>query len=251
MTMQTRYAILLALSGALQLLSQTPSTDFPKTHGTKAGQTVVNPTDDLTYVWIPPGTFTMGCSPSDSECARDEEPTIQVTIGTGFWMGQTPVTQEAYQRVTGKSPGYFKGAKFPADSVSWDEAQSYCQATGMRLPTEAEWEYAARAGTTVSRYGDLDQIAWYGVNSSDKTHEVMQKQPNAWNLYDMLGNVWEWTADWYGAYTAAAQGPVSGKIRVLRGGSWGNGPSFVRVSVRSGNEPENRSNVVGFRCAGN
>ena len=114
--MQTRYAILLALSGALQLLSQTPSTDFPKTHGTKAGQTVVNPTDDLTYVWIPPGTFTMGCSPSDSECARDEEPTIQVTIGTGFWMGQTPVTQEAYQRVTGKSPGYFKGAKFPADA---------------------------------------------------------------------------------------------------------------------------------------
>ncbi len=79
----------------------------------------------------------------------------------------------------------------------------------------------------------------------------MRKQPNAWNLFDMLGNVWEWTADWYAAYTANPQAPTSGKIRVLRGGSWGNGPSFVRVSVRSGNEPENRSNVVGFRCAGN
>jgi formylglycine-generating enzyme required for sulfatase activity len=147
------------------------------------------------------------------------------------------------------------------DSVSWDEAQNYCQATGMRLPTEAEWEYAARAGTTSSRYGDLDHIAWYGVNSGDKTHEVMQKQPNAWNLYDMQGNVWQWTADWYAAWPAAGgsvsdpgsdpRGPGSGKIRVLRGGSWGNGPAFVRVSARSGNEPENRSNVVGLRCAGN
>ncbi len=250
MTLQTRYTILLALA-SLQLYSA----DFPKTPGAKAGQSMVNPTDDLPYVWIPPGSFTMGCSPADPECARDEKPAVQVTIAKGFWMGQTPVTQEAYQRVTGKSPGYFKGAKFPADSMSWDEAQSYCQATGMRLPTEAEWEYAARAGTTASRYGDLDQIAWYGVNSSDKTHEVMQKQPNAWNLYDMLGNVWEWTVDWYGEYSATAEdpatGPATGKIRVLRGGSWGNGPSFVRASVRSGNEPENRSNVVGFRCAGN
>ncbi len=192
----------------------------------------------------------MGCSPADPDCAPDETPTSKITVAKGFWLGQTPVTQEAYQRVTGKNPGYFKGAKFPADSMSWDEAQSYCQATGMRLPTEAEWEYAARAGTTWSRYGDLDQIAWYGVNSADKTHEVMQKQPNAWNLYDMLGNVWEWTADWYGTYTGNPQGPASGTIRALRGGSWGNGPAFVRVSVRSGNEPENRSNVVGFRCAG-
>ena len=244
--MQTRYIILLTLA-ALQL----NAVDFPKTIGLKAGESAVNSTDDLTYIWIPAGKFIMGCSTSDSECARDEKPAVSVAIAKGFWLGQTPVTQEAYQRVTGKSPGYFKGAKFPADSMTWNEAQSYCQATGMRLPTEPEWEYAARAGSTASRYGELDQIAWYGVNSGDKTHEVMQKQPNAWNLYDMLGNVWEWTADWYSAFTPAAQGPATGKIRVLRGGSWGNGPSFVRVSVRSGNEPDNRSNVVGFRCAGN
>jgi len=238
--MRIRYAIPLMLAG-LPLLAQTK----------------VNSADGLTYVRIPPGTFTMGCSPGDTECNRDERPAHQVSISKGFWMSQTPVTQEAYQTVTGKSPGYFKGAKFPVDSVNWDEAQSYCQATGMRLPTEAEWEYAARAGSTVSRYGDVENIAWFGVNSGDKTHEAMQKQPNAWNLYDMLGNVWEWTADWYAVYpagTASAsdpQGPAAGKIRVLRGGSWGNGPAFVRVSVRSGNEPENRSNVVGFRCAGN
>jgi formylglycine-generating enzyme required for sulfatase activity len=255
--MRTRYAILLALSG-LPLFPQTSAPDraaFPRTQGSRPGQTEVNPIDGLTYVWIPAGTFTMGCSPGDAQCNPDEKPAHRAVIGKGFWLGQTPVTQEAYQQVTGKSPGYFKGAKFPADSMSWDEAQTYCQATGMRLPSEAEWEYAARAGTTASRYEDIDRIAWYGVNSGDKTHEVMQKQPNAWNLYDILGNVWQWTSDWYGIYpegdSSDPQGPVSGKIRALRGGSWGNGPAFVRVSVRSGNEPENRSNIVGFRCAGN
>lgn len=258
--MRIRCLILLALGG-LQLFSQSPEkTDqaapvFPKLRGVRAGQTETNPTDALVYVWIPPGSFVMGCSPGDGDCARDERPNVQVTLGAGFWIGQTPVTQEAYQRVTGRSPGYFKGAAFPADSMSWDEAQSYCQATGMRLPTEAEWEYAARAGSPANRYGDLDQIAWYGINSGDRTHDTMQKRPNAWGLYDMLGNVWEWTADWYGPYPGGRvndpRGPASGQIRVLRGGSWGNGPAFVRVSVRSGNEPENRSNVVGFRCAGN
>ncbi len=247
------------------ILAQVKATTplFPKNQGARPGQVEVNPTDELSYVWIPPGTFAMGCSPTDAECARDEKPVRQVSIGRGFWFGQTPVTQEAYQQVTGQNPGYFKGARFPADSMNWAEAQAYCQATGMRLPTEAEWEYAARAGSAVGRYGELDQIAWYGVNSGDKTHEVMQKKPNAWNLYDMLGNVWEWTADWYGAYRIEnaenprvenaenPRGPDTGKIRALRGGSWGNGPAFVRVSVRSGNEPENRSNVVGFRCAGN
>jgi len=249
-TMQAGFAILLTLIG-LPLWAQTGSAP----PSPPADKTEVNPTDGLTYVWIPPGTFTMGCSPGDSECDRDEKPARQVTIGKAFRIGQTPVTQEAYQRVTGKSPGYFKGAQFPVESVNWDEAQAYCQATGMRLPTEAEWEYAARAGSKGGRYGDADQIAWFGPNSGNKTHDAMRKQPNAWKLYDMLGNVWEWTADWYAPYPATEstdpQGPASGRIRVLRGGSWGNGPAFVRVSVRSGNEPENRSNVVGFRCAGN
>lgn len=256
--MRTRYAILLVFTG-LQLSPQTVApTGSPKAQAPQPGQTEVNPADGLTYVWIPPGTFIMGCSPGDAECDVDEKPTHRVTITRGFRMGQTPVTQEAYQRVTGKTPGYFSGAKFPAESINWDEARSYCAVTGMRLPTEAEWEYAARAGGTVSRYGDVDRIAWFGVNSGNRTHDVMQKQPNAWSLYDMLGDVWEWTADWYAPYPAEGpessgdpKGPASGKIRALRGGSWGNGPAFVRISVRSGNEPDHRSNVVGFRCAGN
>jgi sulfatase modifying factor 1 len=239
----TRYATLLALA-TLRLYSQAS----PETQAPHPGQTEVNPTDGLIYIWLPAGTFVMGCSPGDAECDRDEKPAHQVTITKAFRIGQTLVTQEAYQRVTGRSPGYFKGAKFPAESMSWDEAQTYCQATGMRLPTEAEWEYAARAGVTANRYGELNQIAWYAVNSENKTHEVMLKQPNAWKLYDMLGNVWEWTADWYAPYTG--QAAADGKLRALRGGSWGNGPAFVRASVRSGNEPEHRSNVVGFRCAG-
>ena len=198
------------------------------------------------------------CSPGDTQCDTGEKPAHPVTIARGFRIGQTPVTQEAYQQVTGETPGYFSGTKFPVESVNWDEARSYCEVTGMRLPTEAEWEYAARAGATVSRYGEVDQIARYGVNSGNRTHDVMQKQPNAWNLYDMLSNVWEWTADWYGVYPAESlkkssdpKGPASGKIRALRGGSWANGPAFVRISVRSGNEQPYHSNVVGFRCVGN
>ena len=222
-----QYAALLAAT-AIQLFGQ------PRM------QEQINQKDGLTYVRIPAGAFLMGCSANDTECAPEEKPAHQITIATAFFIGQTPVTEEAYQQVTGKTPSYFKNPNFPVESITWQEAQTYCEATGMRLPTESEWEYAARAGTTTARYAELNNIAWTGLNSNGKVHEVMQKRPNAWNLYDMLGNVWQWTADWY----------IPNRIRALRGGSWGNGPSFVRASVRSGNEPDNRSNIVGFRCVG-
>jgi len=219
-----------------------------------AGATKVNPKDGLTYAWIPPGTFLMGCSPGDSECDPDEIPAHEVTLTKGFWMGQTPVTQQAWQRVTGQNPSYFKGANLPVETVSWDEAQTYCQAIGGRLPTEAEWEYAARAGSPAARYGNLDEIAWYSENSGGKTHEVAQKLANAFGLYDMLGNVWQWTADWYGDYQPGARsdpfGPASGQFRTLRGGSWYFIPRFVRASVRGGNVPGGRSNGIGVRCVG-
>jgi formylglycine-generating enzyme required for sulfatase activity len=221
----------------------------------KAGDTRISDKDGQPYVWIPPGQFSMGCSPGDGECGSKENPVHQVTITKGFWMGQTPVTQTAYQRVTGQNPSSFKGPYLPVENVTWIEAKQYCGKVGMRLPTEAEYEYAARAGSTASRYGDIDQIAWHKRNSGGKTHGVGDKLPNAWNLYDMLGNVWEWTADWYGGYPAGAQsdptGPASGNWRVLRGGSWNRDPRFVRASVRDRNVPEFRNYDIGVRCVGN
>jgi serine/threonine protein kinase len=220
----------------------------------KPGETKTNSRDGLTYVWVPPGSFSMGCSPHDAECAEDERPEHAVTISKGFWMGQTEVTEEAYRKVTGKEEGLVRRANRPAHSAAWEEAKAYCDAVVMRLPTEAEWEYAARAGSAASRYGELDLIAWYDGNSGQQTHDVAGKKPNAWGLYDMLGNVWEWTADWYGRYApepaADPQGPASGPFRVRRGGGSRVGAKMARASYRV--KFAERSNYsAGFRCAGN
>jgi formylglycine-generating enzyme required for sulfatase activity len=173
-----------------------------------------------------------------------------VTISSGFWIGQTDVTQEAYQRVTGADPSRFKGPRLPVDQVNWDDAGKYCQATGMRLPTEAEWEYAARAGTAANRYGDLDRIAWYDSNSDKRTHDVGQKEPNAWGLYDMLGNVSQWTSDLYTDSYGASTGPDSVKSRAVRGGSWSQIPLLVTASYRLKGAPRGRNDFIGVRCAG-
>jgi len=240
---------------ALKTPEPAPAPRIPVITGSRAGETKVNPKDGLTYVWIQPGTFMMGCSPGDSECFDNEKPARNVTITKGFWMGQTPVTQEAFQRVTGTNPSHFEGAKLPVESVNWNEAQRYCQTAGMRLPTEAEWEYAARAGSTASRYGDLDQIAWHLGNSGGKTHEVAQKQPNAWGLYDMLGNVLQWTSDWYADRLPGVGvdpvGPGSGEYRALRGSHFSNNARGVRVSYRSAGIPGSRVSLIGLRCLGN
>ncbi len=204
-----------------------------------AGSKRVNPKDGMTYVWIPPGIFQMGCSPGDDECFDDEKPPKRVTISKGFWLGESPVTQAAYEKVMGQNPSRFKGADRPVERVTWDEAVAYCRAVGGRLPTEAEWEYAARAGTIGSRYGELDRIAWYAVNSGGQTHSVKQKEPNAWGLYDMLGNVLEWVENLY----------PGTQYRTLRGGSWFVGPRGARASNRVRFVPSDRGYGVGFRCA--
>ncbi len=220
------------------------------------GSSKINPKDGLTYVWIPPGKFMMGCSKADKECDADESPLHKVEITKGYWMGQTEVTQQAYQRVTGGDPSKFKGAKRPVENIPWTDANYYCVKAGLRLPTEAEWEYAARAGSTEARQGKLDAAAWYSANASPQTHDVGGKQANRWNLYDTLGNVWEWVADWYGKdYYRAGEGkdpkgPSAGTERVLRGGSWLNDPGKVRVSDRYGLVPAIRFANVGFRCGG-
>jgi formylglycine-generating enzyme required for sulfatase activity len=260
----------------------------------------VNPKDGLKYAWIPPGTFQMGCSPGDNECQGDEKPPHQVTVTKGFWMGQTEVTVGAYKRFAGATgrqmppePGHFNAGwgdkAMPIVEVTWDDAQAYCSWAGGRLPTEAEWEYAARGGSTAARYGDLDEIAWYVGNSGrqrgsvfprldsariDKEgqanyekrlkqnrngmHEVGVKHPNGFGLYDMLGNVWEWVNDWWewdqsyyeNSPSQDPTGPASGQMRVLRGGSWVDGPRTVSVSHRFWALPADSSVTVGFRCGG-
>ena len=219
--------------------------------------TRVNPVDGLTYVFVPAGKFMMGCSP-DSECFDDEKPPHEVTIMNGFWLGQTEVTQAAWRKAMKvDSPSPFKGDQLPVESIDWNQAAAYCKAIGGRLPWETEWEYAARAGTTQARYGSLDEVAWYSGNSDKKTHPAGQKTSNGFGLYDMLGNVWEWVADWYQAdyYKSGRSwidphGPKSGNERVLRGGSWGDNTGFVRVSDRAGLEPAVRVNDLGVRCVG-
>jgi formylglycine-generating enzyme required for sulfatase activity len=236
--------------------SQAPITAPPN-----PGDTKVNSKDGLSYIWIPPGTFQMGCLPEnkspESGCENYEQPAHTVTISTGFWMGQTEVTQAAYQRVMGTNPSNFHGDKLPVEQVSWGNANTYCSTVGMRLPTEAEWEYAARAGSTADRYGDPGDIAWHAANSNHETHEVGQKEPNAWKLYDMLGNAWEWVGDWYDAsyYSQSPsqdpRGPSSGRYRVLRGGSANDLPLVMRASYRFKIDPREGYNYfAGFRCVG-
>jgi formylglycine-generating enzyme required for sulfatase activity len=197
-----------------------------------------NPKDGLPYVWIPSGSFTMGCSPGDTECNSDETPAHAEQIG--FWLGQTEVTQAAWKKVYGGvNPSHFKNDELPVEQVDWNQASAYCRAIGGRLPTEKEWEYAARGGTTEARYGPLDTVAWYSGNSDGTTHPVGLKQANSCGLYDMLGNVWEWTTSHY-----------TGVSKVVRGGSWHATTDGDRASFRGGGDPWARSDDVGFRCVG-
>jgi formylglycine-generating enzyme required for sulfatase activity len=219
------------------------------------GRTKVNRMDGLTYVWIPSGTFRMGCSPDDSECFDSEKPAHTVTLTRGFWIGQTAVTQAAYSKVMDSNPSTYHGAQLPVEEVAWDNAKVYCERIKMRLPTEAEWEYAARGGAAGARYAEVEHIAWYSGNAASATHVVAQKQPNAFGVYDMLGNVREWVADWYGPYAAAEaidpQGPRIGRFRVGRGGSWYDSAQIARASSRGNNGGGCGPACHGFRCAAN
>jgi len=219
------------------------------------------------FVWVEPGTFVMG-SPPDEVGRQPNETQHEVTLTQGFWLSDHEVTQEEYQSVMGKNPAAFKGdPNLPVETVSWNEAVQYCQKLterertagritaqqAYRLPTEAEWEYAARAGTTAPYPGDVDSITWWEGNSGGRVHPVKQKSPNAWGLHDMLGNVWEWCSDRYGVYPTGGvidpTGSTSGSDRIYRGGSWFHDASLVRLAYRGGIAPGTRGNLLGFRPA--
>ena len=226
------------------------------------------------YVRIEPGTFTMG-SPESEDGHSSDESQHDVTITRPFCMKATEVTQGEWQAEMGDNPSYFSscGPNCPVERVSWDDAVLYANAlsgreglqecytgstftgldcTGYRLPTEAEWEYAARAGTTGATYGNLDSVAWYGENSGSATHPVGQKQPNAWGLYDMLGNVWESTGDRYDTYPGTVTDPLgagAGSARVSRGGSCYSYARYARAADRAYATPVDRYSDLGFRLS--
>jgi len=212
----------------------------------------------MEFVRIRPGTFMMGCSTGDSYCESNEKPAHQVRITKTFDLGKYEVTQAQWQSVMGTNPSNFKGDTLPVETVSWNDTQEFLNRMNARrdgfryrLPTEAEWEYAARAGSAGSP-GELDAIGWYYDNSENKTHPVGQKRGNAWGLSDMLGNVYEWVQDWYENYPVGPAtdptGPATGALRILRGGSWDYVVAWdARVSYRGYSDPSGGDGTIGFR----
>ena len=235
----------------------------------------------IEMVLVPGGTFTMGCTASNAYACFDEEnPTHSVTITNAFYMGRYEVTQAQWLAKMGSNPSFFQppntamaDTSRPVERVPWNTIQGFLTATGMQLPTEAQWEYACRAGTTTAFHGfagylsgtnDDDLVrnfAWYSGNNAPLwppdpqygTKVVGGKAANGLGLHDMSGNVCEWCGDWYGAYSAGAQtnptGPATGSYRVLRGGAWNADSNYVRSSNRDGNTPDYTYINVGFRVA--
>lgn len=230
--------------------------------------------DDVTFTMIPVegGTFNMGATAEQGNDANDRElPVHEVTLSS-YYIASTEVTQELWQAVMGNNPSYFKGAQLPVENVSWEDCQLFIAMlnelteSDFRLPTEAEWEFAARGGNLSMGYkysggNDLNMVGWYSYNGSWQlrgtgaygTHNVATRNPNELELFDMSGNVHEWCQDWFGGYSTDAQnnptGPASGTNRVYRGGSWYFDEWFCRVSFRNGVTPTYRSYGIGLRLA--
>lgn len=247
--------------------SQAPKATPPK---------VITNSIGMKLILIPEGRFVMGSPPEDQDADPDELPHL-VLLTKYFYLGETEVTQRQWQQVMQTNPSYFQkptiqvsdSSDYPVDSVLWEDAVRFCRALSAlpeekeagrkyRLPTEAEWEYACRAGsTTPFSFGDdadlLENYAWYSDNSDRQTHPVAQKKPNAWGLYDMHGNVWEWCSDWYGDYpTGQVSDPAGRGIglgRVYRGGCWCFGATMCRSAFRCRYYPSDLGNDYGLRIA--
>jgi len=220
-------------------------------------------TQMMDFVRIEEGAFLMGSTNGGS----GGNPVHRVTLSKPFLMSTTEVTQKQYKQIMGSNPSHFTGDSNPVECVSWNEAMTFCKKLTAHewragrlpagheytLPTEAQWEYACRAGTTGDYVGDMDAMAWYNSNSGEKTHPVGTKQANAWGLYDMYGNVWEWCSDWYGDYPSGSVtdsvGADSSSYRVNRGGSWIYDAGYCRSAYRNRYGPSGTDNDLGFRAA--
>ncbi|MDR3320469.1 MAG: formylglycine-generating enzyme family protein [Desulfovibrio sp.] len=224
----------------------------------------------MEFTLIPSGSFSMGADKNFEEASDDEIPQHRVNISKQFYLGKYEVTQAQWTAVMGSNPSKFKGRLNPVEQVSWNDVQVFIThlnqkewTTKYRLPTEAEWEYAARSSTTSPWFfgddaGQLGRYAWYADNSGEtaqRSRPVGQKEPNAWGLYDMHGNVWEWVQDWYGEryYNNSPPvdpgGPPSGSFRAKRGGSWDSNAAYCRLAYRGNNLPDRRFVNLGFRLA--
>lgn len=222
---------------------------------------------ELKMTWIEPGEFMLGSPDDESSRGTDEGPQTRVTLTRGYWLGKSEVTQAQWRAVMGTSPSRFKAPVFPVEQVSWTEAAEFSRRVTEReraagrlpagyvytLPTEAQWEYAAKAGATGAFSAHVDDLAWHDQNSGPGTHPVGTKKPNGWGLHDTLGNVWEWCADWYGPYPGGTvqdySGPATGSSKASRGGSWWAGPRGARPANRYRDMPQNGNDDVGFRLA--
>jgi formylglycine-generating enzyme required for sulfatase activity len=225
----------------------------------------------MKFIYIAPGSFFMG-SPSTEPGRDPDERRHKVTLTSGYWLQATEVTQGQWQALMGNNPSRFNdaGKNFPVESVSYADVQKFIRRLNVastpqqyRLPTEAEWEYGARGGSSKAfangdisnlgcgKDGKLRKTAWYCGTAGEQPHPVGKKKPNAWGLYDMHGNVWEWCRDWYGAYPFGeaidAKGPLDGKYRISRGGSWYDGAGLCRSAYRGRFSPGRRSGDLGFR----
>ncbi len=264
-----------------EVIGQEPEAGTEVNHGTAVDLTIsadVNAESillpgnvPLEMLWIPPGSFMMGSPDDEQDSFANEGPQHEVTFAEGFWMGKYPITQAQWQAVMGDNPSRFIGANRPVERVTWDdirmeggfldELNAILPGYNFRLPSEAEWEYAYRAGTTTRFYwGDdpdytnIDNYAWYYDNAGLESHDVGLKLPNPWGLYDMAGNVWEWCEDdWHINYIDAPDdgspwtNEPRGSGRLLRGGSWYHGPEDSRAASRNNRWSFNRYNRNGLR----
>jgi len=260
-----KYILLLAV---FLLFPQMPLPAFAKSAatGNQANQTTakvwIEPTTGMEFIFVKGGCFQMGCGSWTSECKKDELPVHEVCLDS-FWIGKYEVTQGQWQKVMGRNPAYFKlGDNYPVETISWEHTQQFLSTFNrqtkhsFRLPSEAEWEYAARSRGLDEKYAGGNKIAnfsWCSFNSGRKTQKVGTKRPNGLGIYDMSGNVSEWVQDFYqfdyyhNSPKTNPKGPASGQGRVYRGGCWGNVPGFLRVVGRDWNLPNIGINSIGVR----